>query len=72
MIFVDKIEDELKMVEYLQSLLPESICKKRDQIVGIFSSNREPSRRVFFMKEFEKKNTHILICIDAAGIEVNI
>ena len=28
MIFVDKIEDGLKIVEYLRSLLPESIRKK--------------------------------------------
>ena len=44
MIFVDKIEDRLKMVRYLQLLLLESIWKKGDQIIFTFSSNQEPFR----------------------------
>ena len=72
MIFNDKIEDELKMVAYLRSLLPEFIYKKWDQIIRTFSSNQEPSRRKFFIEEFENGNTRILICIDATGIRVNI
>ena len=33
MIFVDKIEDGIKMAQYLRSLLPESQRKKGDQII---------------------------------------
>lgn len=40
MIFVDKIGDRIKMTQYLRSLLPESLRKKRDQIFQIFSSNQ--------------------------------
>ena len=46
--------------------------KKKDQIIQIFSSNQEPSRRVFFIKEFKNRNTYIIIGIDAAGMGVNI
>ena len=72
MIFVDKIEDGLKMAEYLRSLLSESIRKKGDQIIQAFLSNQEPSRQEFFIKEFKDGNTRILICTDAAGMRVNI
>ena len=33
MIFVDKIEDGIKIVYYLQSLLPKSLRKKGDPII---------------------------------------
>ncbi len=33
MIFVDKIEDGLKIAQYLRLLLPESMRKKGDQII---------------------------------------
>ncbi len=72
MIFVDKIEDGIKMAQSLRSLLPKSLCKKGDQIIQTFSSNQEPSRREFFIEEFENRNTRILICTDVAGMEVNI
>ena len=36
MIFVDKIEERLKMIDYPRSLLPEFMCKKGDQIIQIF------------------------------------
>ncbi len=39
MIFVDKTEDRLKMVQYLRSLLPKLMRKKGDQIIRTFSSN---------------------------------
>ncbi len=71
-IFVDKIEDEIKIAQYLQLLLPESPRKKGDQIIRTFLSNREPSRQEFFVEKFENGNTCILICTDAAGMEVNI
>lgn len=47
MIFVDKIEDGVKMAQYLRSLLPESMRKKGHQIIQTFSSNREASTREF-------------------------
>ena len=72
MIFVDKIEDKLKMIQYLQLLLPELMRKKEDQIISTFLFNQEPSRQEFFMEEFENKNTHILIYTNIAGIGVNI
>lgn len=48
------------------------MCKKRHQIIWTFLSNWEASIQEFFIKEFENRNTHILIYIDAAGIRVNI
>lgn len=70
--FIDKIENRLKIVEYLQLLLPESMCKKKDQIIQIFSLNQKAFRQEFFMEEFEKKNAHILICINTAQMRINI
>ncbi len=72
MIFVDKIEDRIKMAQYLRLLLLKLLRKKRDQIIQTFSSNQESSRREFFMEEFENRNTRILICTDIAGMGVNI
>lgn len=44
MIFVNKIDDELKIIQYLQLLLSESMYKKRAQIILTFSSHQEPSK----------------------------
>lgn len=71
-IFIDKIEDRLKIAKYLWSLLFESMHKKRNQIIWTFSSNQEPSRQEFFIKKFKNRNTYILICIDITGMGVNI
>lgn len=60
------------MLQYLQSLLSESMLKKRRQIIQIFLSNQKASTQKFFIKEFENKNTYILICIDAVKMGVNI
>lgn len=60
------------MAKYLWLLLPEFMHKKRDQIIQIFLSNWKSSRQEFFIKKFIKKNTCILICIDAIRISVNI
>ena len=72
MTFIDKIEDKLKMTDYLRSLLLESIHKKRDQIIQIFLSNQDPSRREFSMEEFENENTRTLIYTNAAQMGINI
>lgn len=60
------------MVQYLQLLLVELIRKKRYQIIQTFSFNQEASKQELFIKEFENKNTCILICKDVAGMGVNI
>lgn len=72
MIFINKIKDEFKMVQYFQSLLSELLCKKWDQIIQTFLSNQELSRQEIFKEEFENRNTRILIYIDTAWMGVNI
>lgn len=72
MIFVNKIEDRLKIAGYLRSLLLESMHKKRDQIIWILLFNLELSRQEFFIEEFKNGNTHILICTDVFKMGVNI
>lgn len=72
MIFIDKIEDEIKMALYLRSLLPELIHKKGQQILWIFFFNQKASTWKFFMEEFKDENIRILIYTDAARIGVNI
>ena len=46
--------------------------KKVHQIIWIFLSNQKVSMWEFFIKEFENRDTRILICIDITRIRVNI
>ena len=52
-IFFDKIEDEIKMAQYLRSLLPQSLCKKRDYIIQIFSPTENLSNNSFLWKNLK-------------------
>ena len=54
-IFIDKIEDGIKMAQYLQLLLLESLHKKGNQIIQTFSSTKNLLDERFLWKSMKMK-----------------
>ncbi len=75
MIFVDLIDDAIKMAKYLRSRLPESIRndkKKADVIIRTFSANLSITSRTKFLADLRSGDTRIWICTECAGMGINL
>ncbi len=74
MIFVDLIDNAIKMAKYLRSRLLESIRndgKKADVIIRTFSANLLTTSRTKFLVDLRSGDTRIWICTNCAGMGIN-
>ena len=74
MVFVNKIEDAIELEKYLWSRLPDFIYNGKQIFVIIlfFTFNLDANTRTKIMKNLRHKNAQICICIECAGIGINI
>ncbi len=72
MVFMEKIEDVIALAAHLRRLLRSEDCDCGDNLIMTFHSNMEATIRVDIMEDFRNREIRILICMDAAGIGVNI
>ena len=72
MIFVDSINEGIRITTYLRSMLDESLRGSGDVIIRPFASNLRANTRAIFMDDFRLGNTRILVCTDAAGMGVDV
>ena len=72
MIFIDKINNSILIAEHLLLLFPQHMSYVVKKIICPFYFNLQASTRKDFIENFRLKNTHILVCIEAAGMRVNI
>lgn len=72
MIFVDSIKKGIALGIYLQTLLPDNLKDRGNDIIKSFSSILEAKTKTDWLEDFLNGNTKIIICTDAAGIRVDI
>ena len=72
MVFVDSINEGIRITTYLRSILDESMRELKNDIIRPFASNLRASTRTMFMDNFRLGNTRILVCTDAAGMGVDV
>ncbi len=75
MIFVDLIDDTIKMAKYLRSRLLESIRndgKKANVIIRTFSANLSTTSRTKFLADLRSGDTRIWICTECASMGINL
>ncbi len=72
MVFVNKIDDAVKITAYLRLLLPSEDQDREEVLIQSFYSNYETSTYVDWMEDFQNGKTRILVCTDVVGMGVNI
>ena len=74
MVFVDKIEDAIRLEKYLRSKLLHCLRNKKQAFVVIQSitSNLDANTRTKVIEDFQYRNAQICVCIKCAGIGINI
>ncbi len=74
MIFVDKMNEAIKMAKHLRSRLPEYIQNERDpeDIIRTFSANLTTTSRSKFLADLRSGNTRIWICMECTGMGINL
>ena len=72
MIFVNNINESIRVTTYLYFMLDESMQKSNNIIVWPFASNLKINIKIIFINNVRLKNTCILICNDAAGMRVDM
>lgn len=71
-VFVDKIDNAMKIAAYLCLLLPPENREQENVLIRTFYSNFEVSTCLDFIENFRNRDTGILICTNATGIGINI
>lgn len=73
MVFVDKIDDAMKLEKFLRSKLPDRVQNgsKVFEVIRTFSSNLSASSRTKIMQDLRSGNTQICICTECAGMGIN-
>ena len=74
MVFVNKIEDAIRLEKYLRSRLPDCVRNKKQAFVIIqaITSNLDANIRTRAKENLWYRNTQICICIECAGMGINI
>ena len=72
MIFVNSINEEMALTEYLRTKLSNNLKDKAEQIIQCFHSNLSNKSRKLFSEDFFQGNTRIWVCTEVAGLGVNI
>ncbi len=74
MVFVDKIEDAIRLERYLQSRLPNCVHNGKQTFVIIQSitSNLNANTRTRVMEDLRYRNAQICVCTKYAGMSINI
>lgn len=74
MIFVDKIDDAIQMVEHLQSRLLEHIWREEhlNHIIHTFMAHLTTTSRTKFLADFRLGETRIWIYTECAGMGINV
>lgn len=72
MIFLDNINVRITIVRYLRRIFPVSMQDKKKTVIIFFNFNYEANITSSFIEDFQRRNTRIMICMDAARISINI
>ena len=74
MVFVNKIEDAIRLERYLQSRLPDRVRNGKQAFVIIQSItfNLDANTRTKVMEKLRYGNTQICVCMKCAGMGINI
>lgn len=72
MVFVDDVDEGIALESHLRSFLLESMRGNGKEIIRCCLSFLIVSTREYFMQELERGNTRTLMCIDDAGMGVNL
>ncbi len=72
MIFVDSVEKDRALAIYLQTLLPDKLKDKGENIIKSFSSILKTITKTDWLKKFLTGDTRIIIYMDTIGMEVDI
>lgn len=72
MIFDDSIKKDIALGIYLQTLLPNNLKNRGDDIIKPFSLVLKRKIKINWLAAFFNSNTRIIICMDVIGIGVNI
>ncbi len=71
-IFVNKIDNAVKIVAYFRLLLPLEDWNQEEVWIRSFYSSYEVSTCMDWMEDFQNGKTKILVCTNAAGMGINI
>lgn len=72
LIFVNSIEKNIALRIYLQTLLPNNLKERKDNIIKSFLLLLQVKIKTDWLKNFLNSNINIIICIDAAKMGVYI
>lgn len=72
MVFVDNSNERIVLVNHLHNLHLIYMKNDEERIIRIFTSILEPNAKEEYLKDFRNSDTRIWICMDAAGMEVDI
>ena len=72
MIFVDSINEGIALTKYLRTKLSDNLKDNAEEVIRCFHSNLSDTSKKLFTKDFLWRNIRILVCIKAAGLDINI
>lgn len=74
MVFINKIEDVIKMEKCLRSRLPDHICNRNQAsvIIQSITSNLDANTITKVIEDLCHNNAQICICIECIGMGINI
>ncbi|WP_375449210.1 C-terminal helicase domain-containing protein [uncultured Nostoc sp.] len=74
MVFVNKIEDAIRLERYLRSRLPDRVRngKQAFVIIQLITSNLDANTKTRVMEDLRYGNTRICVCTECAGMGINI
>lgn len=71
-LFVDIIDNAIAIAAYLHNLLPLEDHNQGEVLIRAYYSNLETKTQTNFIKDFQNRDTRILIYTNAVGMSVNI
>lgn len=72
MIFVNNFNEEVILAIYLQNLLFAQMKSFKKRLIKTFTLILKPDTKIKYLKKFCNSDTRILICIDTAGMGIDI